>query len=47
MTKEDQNKRDLIITRLFDTPRELVWNAWTEPERMMRWWGVSQLHAVP
>jgi uncharacterized protein YndB with AHSA1/START domain len=31
--------RDLIITRLFDAPRELVWKAWTEPERVMRWWG--------
>ena len=37
MTKADT--RDLIITRLFDAPRELVWKAWTEPERIMRWWG--------
>jgi uncharacterized protein YndB with AHSA1/START domain len=28
-----------MITRTFDAPRELVWAAWTEPERMMRWWG--------
>ena len=39
MTKEDQNRRDLIIIRLFDAPRELVWKAWTEPERVKRWWG--------
>ncbi|HKQ78770.1 MAG TPA: SRPBCC domain-containing protein [Blastocatellia bacterium] len=31
--------RELVITRIFDAPRELVWKAWTEPERMMRWWG--------
>jgi uncharacterized protein YndB with AHSA1/START domain len=31
--------RDLIITRLFDAPPEFVWKAWTEPERVMRWWG--------
>jgi uncharacterized protein YndB with AHSA1/START domain len=31
--------RELIITRIFDAPRELVWKAWTEPERVMRWWG--------
>jgi len=31
--------RDLIITRLFDAPAEFVWKAWTEPERVMRWWG--------
>jgi uncharacterized protein YndB with AHSA1/START domain len=30
---------DLIITRIFDAPRELVWKAWTEPGHLMRWWG--------
>jgi uncharacterized protein YndB with AHSA1/START domain/predicted enzyme related to lactoylglutathione lyase len=34
-----QGKSELFITRVFDAPRELVWKAWTEPERMMRWWG--------
>jgi uncharacterized protein YndB with AHSA1/START domain len=29
----------LVITRVFDAPRDLVWKAWTEPERLMRWWG--------
>src|SRR5688572_14336911 len=32
-------KRDLVITRTFDAPIELVWRAWTEPEYVMRWWG--------
>ncbi|HMC97025.1 MAG TPA: SRPBCC domain-containing protein, partial [Flavobacteriales bacterium] len=27
------------ITRVFDAPRERVWNAWTKPEEYMRWWG--------
>lgn len=31
--------RELVITRLFDAPRHLVFKAWTEPERLMRWWG--------
>jgi uncharacterized protein YndB with AHSA1/START domain len=31
--------RDLVIERVFDAPRELVWKAWTEPERMMQWFG--------
>jgi len=31
--------RELVITRLFDAPRELVFQMWTEPEHMMRWWG--------
>jgi uncharacterized protein YndB with AHSA1/START domain len=30
---------ELVITRIFDAPRELVWKAWTEPEHVMRWWG--------
>jgi uncharacterized protein YndB with AHSA1/START domain len=28
----------LVVTRLYDAPRELVWKAWTEAERLMRWW---------
>jgi uncharacterized protein YndB with AHSA1/START domain len=32
-------ERVLIITRIFDAPRELVWKAWTEPERMVKWHG--------
>jgi uncharacterized protein YndB with AHSA1/START domain len=30
---------DLVITRIFDAPRELVWKEWTEPERFKQWWG--------
>jgi uncharacterized protein YndB with AHSA1/START domain len=30
---------ELIITRLFDAPREIVWKSWTEPEIVMQWWG--------
>jgi uncharacterized protein YndB with AHSA1/START domain len=29
----------LVITRVFDAPRELVWKAWTECKRVMLWWG--------
>ena len=32
-------ERELVITRIFDAPRELVWKAWTEPEHLKRWWG--------
>lgn len=32
-----KNKNELIITRTFDAPQWLVWQAWTEPERMMQW----------
>jgi uncharacterized protein YndB with AHSA1/START domain len=29
------------FTRVFDAPRELVWNAWTNPETFKKWWGPS------
>ncbi|WP_263416372.1 SRPBCC domain-containing protein [Terriglobus albidus] len=29
----------LVVTRVFDAPRELVWKAWTNPEYVMKWWG--------
>jgi uncharacterized protein YndB with AHSA1/START domain len=31
--------RRITITRVFDAPREEVWRAWTEPERIAQWWG--------
>ncbi len=31
--------REILQTRLFDAPRELVWKAWTEPEHIAQWWG--------
>jgi len=32
-------KRDLVVTRVFDAPVEAVWKAWTEPKQVMLWWG--------
>lgn len=31
--------QELTIVRVFDAPRDLVWQCWTEPERLMQWWG--------
>jgi uncharacterized protein YndB with AHSA1/START domain len=31
--------RELLITRVFDAPRELVFEAFTRPEHLMKWWG--------
>jgi uncharacterized protein YndB with AHSA1/START domain len=30
---------ELVIARIFDAPRELVFKAWTEPEHVKQWWG--------
>ena len=32
-------QRELVIERIFDAPRELVWKAWTDPEMATKWWG--------
>jgi len=29
----------MVVTRVFDAPRELVWKAWTDPKYVMQWWG--------
>jgi uncharacterized glyoxalase superfamily protein PhnB/uncharacterized protein YndB with AHSA1/START domain len=30
---------DFVITRVFDAPRELVWQAFTDAKRLKEWWG--------
>ncbi len=32
------DERLVVITRIFDAPRELVFRAWTDPEHLMRWY---------
>jgi uncharacterized protein YndB with AHSA1/START domain len=31
--------RELVLTRLIDAPRELVFQAWTDPRHLAQWWG--------
>ena len=31
--------RELVITRVFNAPRELVFKAWTDPKQLAQWWG--------
>lgn len=30
---------DLDLTRVFDAPRELVWQVWSDPAHLAQWWG--------
>jgi len=40
MTNNTANETErMVITRIFDAPRELVWKAWTDPRYVMQWWG--------
>jgi uncharacterized protein YndB with AHSA1/START domain len=35
----DYLDREFTITRQFDAPREIVFNAWTDPKHLAQWWG--------
>src|SRR5579872_1531119 len=35
----ESSDRELVVTRIFDAPRELVFEAFTKPEHLMKWWG--------
>jgi uncharacterized protein YndB with AHSA1/START domain len=32
-------EKELIISRVFDAPRDLVFKAWTDPNQIKQWWG--------
>lgn len=32
-------ERELVIARVFDARREMVWEAWTDPGQIVKWWG--------
>ncbi|MEU4495484.1 SRPBCC family protein [Streptomyces sp. NPDC023998] len=34
---------EIVITRDFDAPRSLVWEAWTKPEHVRRWYGLRSM----
>ena len=31
--------REIVLTRVFDAPRRMVWEAWTDPKQVALWWG--------
>jgi uncharacterized protein YndB with AHSA1/START domain len=35
----DTSDREILISRVFDAPRELVWQAMTDPKQVVHWWG--------
>ena len=37
-TVERKSEREVVITRTFNAPAQLVFEAWTKPELMRRWW---------
>ena len=40
---ERKSDRELVITRTFDAPARIVFEAWTRPELFMRWWAPKSI----
>ncbi|MES2330441.1 MAG: SRPBCC family protein [Bacteroidota bacterium] len=38
-TTNNTSDRELVMTRLIDAPRELVFTVWTDPKHIVHWWG--------
>lgn len=34
-----KNEPTIVVVRLVEAPRELVWKAWTESKHISQWWG--------
>jgi uncharacterized protein YndB with AHSA1/START domain len=45
-TVERTSERELVITRTFQAPARLVFEAWTKPELLMRWWAPKSFGVV-
>ncbi len=39
MSAADNIERELVVTRVIDAPRRLVFEAWTDAEQVAHWWG--------
>lgn len=40
---ERKSDRELVVTRTFDAPARIVYEAWTKPELFMRWWAPKSM----
>lgn len=40
----DTTRRELTLTRTFEAPRQLVWDALTIPEQLAEWYGPNIMH---
>ena len=42
-TVERKSDRELVVTRTFNAPTRIVFEAWTRPELFMRWWAPKSM----
>jgi uncharacterized protein YndB with AHSA1/START domain len=40
---ERTSDRELVVTRMFDAPPRIVFDAWTRPELLKRWWAPKSM----
>ena len=40
---ERTSDREMVVTRTFDAPARIVFEAWTRPELFMRWWAPKSM----
>jgi uncharacterized protein YndB with AHSA1/START domain len=52
--KSSTHDRELFISRKLNAPVELVWDVWTKPEHIAKWWGpdgftntISTMDVIP
>jgi uncharacterized protein YndB with AHSA1/START domain len=45
MATQTAVKNEIVITRYFDAPQDLVWQAWTDPQLFKQWWGPKDFTA--
>ena len=39
VTATDHQEQEVLITRIFEAPREQVFRAWTDPDEVAQWYG--------
>src|SRR5262245_47851046 len=45
-TVERKSEREFVVTRTFNAPARLVFEAWTKPELLKRWWAPKSLESM-
>ena len=44
-TPEAAADQEVLITRIFEAPREQVFRAWTDPDEVAEWYGPEHMHS--
>jgi len=42
----NREAKEIVMERVFDAPRDLVWKLWTDPQMIPKWWGPVKYKTV-